>query len=83
MQISEPETGSVLPNNQRQHRTSHAPKDVLPLRICAFQMDSISTSYISEPHWIGVRSARMHLANHPSLSRCPPLRLRTGGIEAT
>ena len=21
----------VLPNNQRQHRTSHAPKDVLPL----------------------------------------------------
>jgi len=22
-----------LPNNQRQHRTSHAPKDVLPLRI--------------------------------------------------
>jgi len=29
------ETGIVLPNNQRQHRTSHAPKDVLPLRICA------------------------------------------------
>jgi len=25
----------LLPNNQRQHRTSHAPKDVLPLRICA------------------------------------------------
>ena len=24
-----------MPNNQRQHRTSHAPKDVLPLRICA------------------------------------------------
>jgi len=23
-----------LPNNQRQHRTTHAPKDVLPLRIC-------------------------------------------------
>ena len=22
----------LLPNNQRQHRTSHAPKDVLPLR---------------------------------------------------
>jgi len=29
------ETGISLPNNQRQHRTSHAPKDVLPLRICA------------------------------------------------
>ena len=29
------ETGILLPNNQRQHRTSHAPKDVLPLRICA------------------------------------------------
>jgi len=28
------ETGILLPNNQRQHRTSHAPKDVLPLRIC-------------------------------------------------
>ena len=25
----------LLPNNQRQHRTSHAPKDVLPLRTCA------------------------------------------------
>ena len=23
-----------MPNNQRQHRTTHAPKDVLPLRIC-------------------------------------------------
>ena len=32
--------GILLPNNQRQHRTSHAPEDVLPLRIyadyCAF-----------------------------------------------
>ena len=25
----------LSPNNQRQHRTSYAPKDVLPLRICA------------------------------------------------
>jgi hypothetical protein len=25
------EIGILLPNNQRQHRTSHAPKDVLPL----------------------------------------------------
>ena len=29
------ETSILLPNNQRQHRTSHARKDVLPLRICA------------------------------------------------
>ena len=27
--------GILLPNNQRQHSTSHAPKDMLPLRICA------------------------------------------------
>jgi len=27
------ETGILLPDNQRQHRTSHAPKDVLPLRM--------------------------------------------------
>ena len=30
---SERETGMLLPNKQRQRRTSHAPKDVLPLRI--------------------------------------------------
>ena len=29
------EIGILLPNNQRQHRTSHTPKDVLPLCICA------------------------------------------------
>ena len=29
----ERENGISLPNNQRRHRTSHAPKDVLPLRI--------------------------------------------------
>ena len=28
------ETGILLPNNQRQHRTSHAPTDVLSLRVC-------------------------------------------------
>ena len=33
------DTGVLLPNNQRQHRTWHAPKDVLPLRIwCAFNL---------------------------------------------
>ena len=31
----ERENGISLPNNQRRHRTSHAPKDVLTLRICA------------------------------------------------
>ena len=30
------ETGISLPNTQRQHRTSHAPKDVLSLRIRAY-----------------------------------------------
>ena len=37
-QVANPSTraaGILLQNNQRQHRTSHAPKDVLPLRICA------------------------------------------------
>ena len=29
------ETGILLPNNQRRYRTSHVPKDVLPLRMCA------------------------------------------------
>ena len=29
------ETDVLLPNNQRQHCTSHALKDVLPIRICA------------------------------------------------
>ena len=33
--ITRVETGIFLPNNQRQHRTSRAPKDVLPVRICA------------------------------------------------
>ena len=33
--MSKRETRILLPNNQRQHRTSHASKDVLPLRICA------------------------------------------------
>ena len=33
--VSSRETGILLPNNQRQHRTSHALKDVLPLRTCA------------------------------------------------
>ena len=29
------QTGISLPNNQRQYRSSHAPKDVKPLHICA------------------------------------------------
>ena len=33
--LCERETGILLPNNLRQHRTSHALNDVLPLRICA------------------------------------------------
>ena len=30
------ETGISLPDNQRQQPTSHAPKDVLPLGMCAY-----------------------------------------------
>ena len=33
------ETGILLPNNQCPHRTSHAPKDVLSLRICDKEME--------------------------------------------
>ena len=62
------ETGISLPNNQRQHRTSHAPKDVLPSRICANTTPDITTptnlSYIvtlpTQPcntHW----GMRLHL----------------------
>ena len=28
------ENGILFPNNHRQHRTSHAPKDALPSRVC-------------------------------------------------
>jgi len=28
------EVGILLPNNQRQHRTLHVPKDVLPYALC-------------------------------------------------
>ena len=35
--LSQRETGISLPNNQRQHRTSHSPEDVLPLRICVLR----------------------------------------------
>jgi hypothetical protein len=49
--------GILLPNNQRQRRTSHIQKDVPPYALCLlpcpvsaalariFQMDLISTSY--------------------------------------
>ena len=57
-----PEIGISLPNNQRQHRTLHIQKDVLPYALCQllcpvsaalasiFRMDSISTSYTDLPH---------------------------------
>ena len=59
-----PETGTLMPNNQRQHRISHAPKDVLPLRICAnycapcqpllrlspLQENSASCTYLNTPY---------------------------------
>ena len=55
------EIGIVLPNSQRQHRTLHIQKDVLPYALCLllcpvsaalasmFRMDLVSTSY---PQWI-------------------------------
>jgi len=39
------ETGILLPNNQRQHRTSHAPKDVLPLRTCDVCQTNLQCGY--------------------------------------
>jgi len=36
------EIGMLLPNNQRQHRTSHAPKDVLPLRVVLLRSKPVS-----------------------------------------
>ena len=51
------ETGILLPNNQRQHRISHAPKDVPPLRICAnycapFQENkSLVSAFVSTSHY--------------------------------
>ena len=59
------EIGILLPNNQRQHRTLHIQKDVLPYALrwllCPvsaalariFRMDAISTSYM--PTVVGPR----------------------------
>ena len=46
------ETGILLPNNQRQHRTSHAPKDVLPLRIFANYCVPCQPLLRTFPGWI-------------------------------
>ena len=46
------ETGILLPNNQRQHRTSHAPKDVLLLRICASYCAPCQLLLRDFPGWI-------------------------------
>ena len=46
------EIGILLPNNQRQHRTSHAPKDVLPLCICANYCDPWQPLLRAFPGWI-------------------------------
>ena len=35
LQAARREVGILLPNNQRQQRTSHGPQDVLPSRMCA------------------------------------------------
>ena len=69
----------VLPNNQRQHRIPHAPKDMLPLRICAKYCAPRQPLLRAFPGWI--RSPRLavivalcgiealwgdHVANPPS-----------------
>jgi hypothetical protein len=47
------EIGILLPNNQRQHRTSHAPKDLLPLRICANYCSQLSPLILLEAvYWL-------------------------------
>ena len=46
------EVGIFLPNNQHQHRTSHAPKDVLPLRICAKYCAPCQPLLRAFPGWI-------------------------------
>jgi len=46
------ETGILLPNNQRQHRTRHAPKDVMPLRICANYCAPCQPLLRAFPGWI-------------------------------
>ena len=46
------DTGTLLPNNQRQHHTSHAPKDVLPLRICANHCLPCQQPLRAFPGWI-------------------------------
>ena len=47
------ETGILLPSNQRQHRTSHAPKNVVPVHICAYYcaqvLDGLSLSVAKAP----------------------------------
>ena len=61
------ETGILLPNNQRQHRTSHAPKDVLSLRICAddrLRVGWLAVRFYSSSHPPGCKAH-----NHPLTRR--------------
>ena len=66
------EIGILLPNNQRQHRTVHIQKDVLPYALCQllcpvsvalasnFQMESISTFFPSALHTASSGNAQKH-----------------------
>ena len=61
-----PEPDISLPNNQSQHRISHAPKDVLPVRLCA-------SDYV--PCFNGSLSLSLPLPLSPSPSPSLPLSL--------
>jgi hypothetical protein len=50
------EIGMSWPNNQRQHRTSYSPKDVLPLRIVPItvpRMQTFPTDVWPVSAWLG------------------------------
>ena len=55
------EISMLLPNNQRQHRTLRAPKDVLPLRICA------STAYSTWNLMFNLKPTHIQLNPHVQL----------------
>ena len=56
------ETGILLPNNQRQHRTSHAPKDVLPYAYVLIAVPRVSRSCEHFPDGFDLGSR-----THPSI----------------
>ena len=60
----------LLPNNQHQHRTSHAPNKVLPLRLCANYPAACQPLLRAFSGWI--RSPPPSIAIHPTATHRPP-----------